>query len=57
MPPDQLATAVEALADGLALQRLADPESVPDDLFGAVLAGLFDGATSHTRRPIRPAAG
>jgi AcrR family transcriptional regulator len=47
VPPDQLATAVEALADGLALQRLADPESVPDDLFGAVLAALFDGATSQ----------
>jgi hypothetical protein len=50
VPPDQLATAVEALADGLALQRLADPESVPDDLFGAVLAALFDGATSLRSR-------
>jgi AcrR family transcriptional regulator len=54
VPPAQLATAVEALADGLALQRLLDPESVPDELFGTVLAALLDGATSprsgRTRR-------
>jgi AcrR family transcriptional regulator len=46
VPPAQLATAVEALADGLALQKLLDPESVPDELFGTVLAALLDGATS-----------
>jgi AcrR family transcriptional regulator len=45
VPPDQLATAVEALADGLALQKVADPDSVPEDLFGTVLAALFEGAT------------
>jgi AcrR family transcriptional regulator len=46
IPPAQIATAGGALADGLALQKLADPDSVPDELFGTVLAALLDGATS-----------
>ena len=38
LPPDQLATLLMALANGLAIERHADPGSVPDDLFGRVLA-------------------
>jgi AcrR family transcriptional regulator len=41
LPPDQMAIAVEALSQGIALQKLADPESVPDDLLGRVYALLF----------------
>jgi AcrR family transcriptional regulator len=46
-PAEQLATAIDALADGLALQRLVDPESVPDGLFGDVLALLLRGASAE----------
>jgi AcrR family transcriptional regulator len=41
LPADQMAMAVEALSQGMALQRLADPDSVPDDLLGRVFALLF----------------
>ena len=43
-PPEQLAAAIDALADGFALQKLADPDSVPDELFGDALAMLLEGA-------------
>jgi AcrR family transcriptional regulator len=45
IPAEQLAVAVDALADGIARQRLADPEAVPDELMGNVLALLFSAAT------------
>jgi AcrR family transcriptional regulator len=41
LPADQMAIAAEALAQGMALQRLADPDSVPDDLLGRLYALLF----------------
>jgi AcrR family transcriptional regulator len=41
--PGELATAVIALASGLALDRIIDPESVPDRLFGEMLQLLYDG--------------
>jgi len=44
LPAEQLAMAIDALADGFALQKLADPEAVPDDLFGTVLTLLLEGA-------------
>ena len=47
-PPEELAIAIDALADGFALQKLADPDGVPDELFGDALAMLLDGAR---RRP------
>ncbi|MCW3067689.1 MAG: TetR family transcriptional regulator [Solirubrobacterales bacterium] len=50
MPAEQLAVAIDALADGIARQRLADPDAVPDELLGRVLSLLFAGAT-------RPASG
>jgi AcrR family transcriptional regulator len=49
LPAEQLAIAVDALADGIARQRLADPAAVPDELMGTVLSLLFEAAT-------RPAA-
>ena len=45
LPAEQLAIAVDALADGIARQRLADPDAVPDELMGTVLALLFSAAT------------
>lgn len=43
MPPKQLATALVCLADGLALERMKDPDSVPDDMFGTMLLLLYRG--------------
>jgi AcrR family transcriptional regulator len=45
LPAEQLAIAVDALADGIARQRLADPDAVPDELMGNVLSLLFAAAT------------
>ncbi len=50
LPAEQLAVAIDALADGIARQKLADPDAVPDELMGRVLALLFAAVT-------RPAAG
>lgn len=50
IPAEQLAVAIDALADGIARQKLADPDAVPDELMGTVLALLFSAAT-------RPAGG
>jgi AcrR family transcriptional regulator len=38
-----LGTFVNALGNGLALERLADPQAVPDGLFGDLLALVFSG--------------
>ncbi len=51
LPAEQLAIAIDALADGIARQKLADPDAVPDELMGKVLSILFAGAT----RPANPA--
>jgi hypothetical protein len=44
LPAEQLAVAVDALADGIARQRLADPSAVPDELMGTILSLLFSAA-------------
>jgi AcrR family transcriptional regulator len=41
--PDELAAAVLALAHGLAMDRMIDPELVPDSLFGEILQLIYDG--------------
>lgn len=45
MPAEHLAIAIDALADGIARQKLADPAAVPDDLMGRVISLLLAGAT------------
>jgi hypothetical protein len=50
IPAEDLAVAIDALADGIARQKLADPDAVPDELMGRVLSLLLAAAT-------RPAAG
>ena len=42
VPPEQIGAVVVGLADGLALQHLADPEAIPRDLFPSVLAILVE---------------
>jgi AcrR family transcriptional regulator len=49
IPAEQLAVAIDALADGIARQKLADPDAVPDELMGRILSLLFAAVT-------RPAA-
>lgn len=44
IPAEQLAMAIDALADGFALQKLADPDAVPDELFGTTLSLLLGAA-------------
>jgi AcrR family transcriptional regulator len=50
IPAEQLAVAIDALADGIARQKLADPAAVPDELMGTVLSLLLAAVT-------RPAGG
>jgi AcrR family transcriptional regulator len=45
IPAEQLAVAIDALADGIARQKLADPAAVPDELMGRVLSLLFEAVT------------
>jgi hypothetical protein len=42
LAPEDLATVMRALGSALGLAKLADPEAVRDDLFGDVLALLFE---------------
>jgi AcrR family transcriptional regulator len=49
LPAEQLAVAIDALADGIARQKLTDPEAVPDELMGKVLSLLLAGATRPAR--------
>jgi AcrR family transcriptional regulator len=41
---DQLATTLIALANGFAIELLADPDAVPDDLFGHAVGALVQGS-------------
>lgn len=41
--PDRLATAMIGLSNGLAIEYLLDPASVPPDLFGDILASMVVG--------------
>jgi len=50
IPAEQLAVAIDALADGIARQKLADPDAVPDELMGTIISLLLAAATA-------PAAG
>jgi AcrR family transcriptional regulator len=44
---DQLATMLIALANGFAIERLANPDAVPDDLFGHAMGALLRGAQNR----------
>jgi AcrR family transcriptional regulator len=43
VPATQLATALVCLADGLALERMKSPSSVPNELFGTLLTLIYNG--------------
>jgi AcrR family transcriptional regulator len=50
LPTEEAATAFLALASGLAMQRLIDPEAVPDHLYGEILGLVYQGALATSRR-------
>ena len=50
LPAEQLAIAIDALADGIARQKLADPAAVPDELMGTVLSLLLTSAAAPKRK-------
>jgi AcrR family transcriptional regulator len=49
LPADQLALAAAALTNGLGLEELSDPGSVPDELFGDLLATLLSPHATSPR--------
>jgi AcrR family transcriptional regulator len=49
-PAEQLATAVLALANGLAMNALAEPEAVSEELLGEVLDLLYDGLAARANK-------
>lgn len=49
-PAERLATAILALANGLAMTALAEPAAVSDQLLGDVLDLLYDGLATRARR-------
>jgi AcrR family transcriptional regulator len=46
LPTDQLATTLVALGNGFAIELLADPDAVPDDLFGHAISALVQGSAA-----------
>ena len=44
------AVAIDALADGIARQKLADPDAVPDELMGNVIALLLSAVSRPAQR-------
>jgi AcrR family transcriptional regulator len=49
VPAGALATGIIALASGLAQERIADPEAVPEELLGELLSLLYDGLVYRTQ--------
>jgi AcrR family transcriptional regulator len=43
VPPEQVAVMIFAMANGLALEKLLEPEVVADDAFGTMLMSFFAG--------------
>jgi AcrR family transcriptional regulator len=44
LPAEQFAVVSNALGFGLAIERMQNPDAVPDELFGAAIALMFRGA-------------
>jgi AcrR family transcriptional regulator len=43
IPVEQIATMTFAMANGVALQKLLDPDAVPEDLYATMLVAFFGG--------------
>jgi AcrR family transcriptional regulator len=55
VPPNEVAAMAFAMANGVALERLLEPEAVPDTMFGDMLAAFFRGLRAAAPPP--PPAG
>ena len=52
LPPgfaERMGTVINALGNGLALEKLADPDSVPDELLGSTIALIFEALLAQAR--------
>jgi AcrR family transcriptional regulator len=49
LPAEQIATAAIALADGLSIEQLTDPDSVPPELLGQILSLIEDGMAARAK--------
>jgi len=55
IPAEQVAIAVNALGNGLAIEELATPDGVPDELFGLILSYVFQGmVAAREGGPVAP---
>jgi AcrR family transcriptional regulator len=50
IPPQALATAFIALAEGLSGEALVDPDSVEEGLFGEILSLVYDGLAARAEK-------
>jgi len=48
VPVEELATMTFAMANGIALEKLLEPEAVPDELYATMLSVFFTGLASLT---------
>jgi AcrR family transcriptional regulator len=46
---ERMGTVINALGNGLALEKLADPDSVPDELLGSTIALIFEALLAQAR--------
>jgi AcrR family transcriptional regulator len=54
VPPADVAAMAFAMANGMALERLLEPEAVPDTLFGEMIATFFIGLRARAGVPPPP---
>ncbi|MGI8622568.1 MAG: TetR/AcrR family transcriptional regulator [Solirubrobacteraceae bacterium] len=54
LPAGQIATAIKALGNGIALEKTADPDAVPDALFGEFLAIFLLGLEARAHAASHP---
>jgi hypothetical protein len=57
VPPEQAAAMTFAMANGIALERLLEPEAVPDDLAPTMMATFFTGLRAGAAGGRSPAGG
>ena len=51
LPADEIAAMAFAMANGMALERLLEPDAVPDRLFGEMMATIFTGLRARAGVP------
>jgi len=51
LPADEIAAMAFAMANGMALERLLEPDAVPDRLFGEMMATFFTGLRARAGVP------